>query len=311
MHMMRTLKGLASGLALLAFAPWAGGLPAQPPARPADQPCSQCAVWNVPQKPFKVYGNTYYVGTHGLSSILIQTDAGLVLIDGALSDSAQQIIANIRSLGFKPEDIEFIFNTHVHYDHAGGIAELQRLSHAEVLASPWTAHVMQKGVNDPADPQYASLPPIAPVANVHTLHDGEVFHLGKLAITAHSTPGHTPGGTSWTWKSCEDTHCLNMVYTDSLSPVSSDGYKFTHNPQLMEGFAHSFHFLNNTPCDILLTPHPEVSNLWDRLAKREQGVKPDPMIDPTACKRLADQSREALNKRIATETASTATTATH
>ena len=159
MHMMRTLKGLALGLALLAFAPWAGGLPAQPPARPADQPCSQCAVWNVPQKPFKVYGNTYYVGTHGLSSILIQTDAGLVLIDGALSDSAQQIIANIRSLGFKPEDIEFIFNTHVHYDHAGGIAELQRLSHAEVLASPWTAHVMQKGVNDPADPQYASLPP--------------------------------------------------------------------------------------------------------------------------------------------------------
>jgi metallo-beta-lactamase class B len=293
-------KSLAAGLALLICTSWADGLSGQ---QATATPCSQCAVWNVPQKPFQIYGNTYYVGTHGLSSILISTDAGLVLIDGALSDSVPQIVANISSLGFRPEDIEFILNSHVHYDHAGGIAELQRLSGAKVLASLWTAGVMKKGVNDPADPQFGSLPAIAPVANVDTLHDGEVFHIGQLAITAHITPGHTPGGTSWTWQSCDAGRCLNMVYADSLTPVSSDGYKFTQSPQILEGFAQSFHFLNLTPCDILLTPHPDISNFWDRLAKREQGVKPDPMIDPSACKRLADQSSEGLQKRVAAESA--------
>ena|ERR1700733_8790609 len=92
--------------------------------------CANCAVWNKPQQAFKIYGNTYYVGTHGLSSILITSDSGHVLIDGALPESAPPIVANIRSLGFRVEDVKLIVNSHAHFDHAGGIAELQRLSGA-------------------------------------------------------------------------------------------------------------------------------------------------------------------------------------
>jgi metallo-beta-lactamase class B len=302
MHMKRISISLAAAFAFLICTPWLDGLSGQQDAAS----CSQCAVWNVPQKPFQIYGNTYYVGTHGLSSILISTDAGLVLIDGALSDSVQQIVANIRSLGFRPEDIEFILNSHVHYDHAGGIAELQHLNGAKVFASPWTAAVMKTGASDREDPQFGTLPPIAPVANLQTLHDGQTLQLGQFAITAHFTPGHTPGGTSWTWQSCEAGSCQNVVYADSLTPVSSPEFKFTQtseHPHALVGFETSFAFLNTTPCDILLTPHPDISNLWDRLEKLQQGVKPNPMIDPTACKRLADQSRETLKKRVADETA--------
>ncbi len=113
-------------------------------------PCPDCATWNEPQKPFKIYGNAYYVGTHGLSSILITSPAGHVLIDGALPESVPQIVSHIRSLGFRVEDIRLILNSHVHFDHAGGIAELQKLSGARVAASRWTADVMRKGVVPPA-----------------------------------------------------------------------------------------------------------------------------------------------------------------
>src|SRR5580700_2496661 len=165
--------------------------------------CTHCAEWNVPQAPFRIYGNTYYVGPHGLSSILIASDSGLVLIDGALPESTEQIVANIRSLGFRIEDVKLILNSHVHFDHAGGIAELQRLSGARVMASKWSAAVMRTGGVGRGDPQFGAVAPIAPVKNVHELRDGESFRVGPIVITAHLTPGHTPGGTSWTWKSCE------------------------------------------------------------------------------------------------------------
>jgi len=140
-------KALAfSRWGLLFLLSWAGFLGGQqiPPS------CKSCAVWNTPQAPFLIYGNTYYVGPRGLSSILvtsglITSGAGHVLIDGALPESASQIAANIRSLGFRIEDVKLIVNSHVHFDHAGGIAELQRLSGARVAASPWSAAVMKTG----------------------------------------------------------------------------------------------------------------------------------------------------------------------
>jgi metallo-beta-lactamase class B len=178
--------------------------------------CSSCAEWNRPQKPFRIFGNTYYVGTHNLSSILITSDAGDVLIDGDLPESAEQIVANIRSLGFRIEQVKIIVNSHVHFDHAGGIRELQRLSGARVYASPWTAAVMRTGAVARDDPQYGLTSPISPVKNVTELQDGETLKLGQIELTAHMTPGHTPGGTSWTWQSCEANVCYGMVYADSL-----------------------------------------------------------------------------------------------
>ena len=110
------------------------------------QPCTECAAWNEPQSPFRVYGNTYYVGTHGLSSLLVTSDAGHVLMDGDLPESVPQIVDHIRKLGFRIEDVKLIVNSHVHFDHAGGIAELQRLSGARVVASEWRSGARRSAV---------------------------------------------------------------------------------------------------------------------------------------------------------------------
>jgi metallo-beta-lactamase class B len=273
-------------------------------AQSAAPPCKSCAEWNRPQVPFRIFGNTYYVGPHGLSSILITSDAGHILIDGGLPESAQLIVANVRSLGFRIEDVKLILNSHVHFDHAGGIAELQRISGAQVFVSKWSASVMKKGGVGRADPQYGLLAGITPVKHVRELRDGETFRVGEIAITAHLTPGHTPGGTSWTWKSCEGSVCREMVFADSITPVSADGFKFTNSreyPKAIEDFERSFSFLEAVPCDVLVTTHPEASGLWDRLEARERGVSPDPMVDSSACCRLAEQGRSQLRERLAEE----------
>lgn len=280
------------------------------------QSCANCAVWNQPQVPFRIYGNTYYVGPHGLGSILIRSDAGLVLIDGALPESAPMIAQHVRALGFAMHDVKIILNTHAHFDHAGGISALQRMSGAKVYASPWSAAVLTTGAVGRADPQYGSLRSIQPVANVRKLQDGAAVRLGSLVLTAHFTPGHTPGGTTWTWQSCEASRCLQMVYADSLSAVSADGFRFSHNssyPNVLADFQHSFAVLDHLPCDILMTPHPDASDFWQRIgeeaarpsgkadAKVMQSAGQHPLIDPSACRRLADESRQALKARLAAE----------
>jgi metallo-beta-lactamase class B len=263
--------------------------------------CPSCKIWNQPQEPFKIYGNTYYVGTHGLSSILITSPTGHVLIDGALPESAEQIKKNISALGFRIEDVKLILNSHVHFDHAGGIAELQHWSHARVAASRWSAEVLRKGGVARDDPQYGLLPDIAKVKHVEHFEDGQFVRAGRLEITAHLTPGHTPGGTSWTWKSCEGDHCLNVIYADSLTAVSAPEFKFAAHPDALKGFEKSFAFLESTPCDILVTTHPDAAGLWSSLELRQQGVKPDPMIDGRACRNLAKNGREQLRNRVQSE----------
>ena len=276
---------------------------AAPPlsAQYSKRECPSCKVWNQPQEPFKIYGNTYYVGTHGLSSILITSPAGHVLIDGALPESAELIRNHISALGFRIEDVKIILNSHVHFDHAGGIAELQRWSHARVAASQWSAQVLRKGRVARDDPQYGLIPDIAKVKHVEHFDEQEVFHVGNIAITAHLTPGHTPGGTSWTWKSCEGDHCLTVVYADSLTPVSAPEFKFMAHPDALKGFEKSFAFLESTPCDILITVHPAISGLWSSLERRNQGAKPDPLIDGGGCKNLAQTGREQLRSRVQSE----------
>jgi metallo-beta-lactamase class B len=273
-------------------------------AEAPSPPCTHCAEWNVSQEPFRIYGNTYYVGVQGLSAILITSPQGHVLIDGDLPESAPKIVASIKALGFRIQDVKLILNSHVHYDHAGGIAELRRLSSATVAASKFTARALEDGHSGPNDPQYGHLPPIQKVAHVKVIKDGETLHVGPLALTAHFTPGHTPGGTTWTWQSCDQDRCLNMVYADSLTAVSADSFRFSSNttyPNVMHDFEKSFATLSALPCDILLTPHPEVSDLWKRIDRRDKGGDANALMDSTACRRLADASRANLEKRVATE----------
>jgi len=257
----------------------------------------------MPQEPFRIYGNTYYVGSHGLGAILITSPEGHVLIDGALPESVPQIVAHIRSLGFHVEDIKLIVNSHVHFDHAGGIAALQKLTGARVAASPWTADVMKKGIVPRDDPQFGIIVPIARVPRVMTIKDGETLKAGSIAVIAHFTPGHTPGGTSWTWRSCENDRCVNLVYADSLTPVSADGFLFSRSklyPHAVADFERSYKVLDDLPCDILITPHPDFSNLWQRLEQRRSN--PNAMVDPGACHALANSFRAQLKARLATET---------
>ncbi|HEX3704419.1 MAG TPA: subclass B3 metallo-beta-lactamase [Vicinamibacterales bacterium] len=265
--------------------------------------CDRCPVWNLAQPPFQIYGNTYYVGVRGLSAILIASPEGHVLIDGALPESAARIADNVRALGFRIEDVKLIANSHVHYDHAGGIAELQRLSGAEVVASAASAAVLKHGGVGRDDPQFGILLPIRAVRRVRTIADGETLHVGPLALTAHLTPGHTPGGTTWTWSSCEQTRCLDVVYADSLSAISADGFLFSRNhryPHVVQDFERSFARMSALRCDILVSTHPEVSNFWDRLAKRTAGDA-NALVDAAACARYVELAREGLAKRLARE----------
>ena len=262
------------------------------------------ASWTQDQAPFRIYGDTYYVGTHGLGSILVTGDSGHVLIDGDLPESAPMIATHIRDLGFRVEDVKLILNTHVHFDHAGGIAELQKLTGARVVASEPSAKVLRDGRSGKDDPQYASLPPITRVANVEVVADGGTVRQGSLQLTAHLTPGHTPGGTTWTWKSCEKARCVNVVYADSLTPIAARGYLFSDSAHraTLASFAQSYETLRTLSCDILITPHPEVSDFWARVARRVPGDA-DALVDPTACVRLAASAHEQLERRLDAERA--------
>ena len=278
---------------------------ATPIAHPAASPPDTTKM-NLPHAPFKIYGNTWYVGTEGLSSILITSDYGHVLIDGGLPQSAPLIAANIETLGFKLTDIKAILNSHVHPDHAGGIAELQRRSGAQVYARRPSNDVLQTGKLSKDDPQVATRSASIPkVPNVWVVHDGESLGVGGTRLQAIGTPGHTPGGTSWTWESCDGGKCLKMVYADSLSAVSAGKFRFTDNkeyPQVLQDFEESFAKLEKLPCDVLITPHPEVSDLFARIAQRPAD-KPDAIKDDTGCKRLVQAARERLAERVATEKA--------
>jgi metallo-beta-lactamase class B len=279
----------------------------QAPTFRSDPPhkCSSCDDWNKPREPFRIFGNSYFVGTDGLSSILIVGDAGLILLDGGLEQSAAVIDANIRKLGFKTEDVKLIVNSHGHYDHAGGIAALQRASGATVAASPSGADALRRGENTTDDPQYGfgkADNGFPPVKNVKVIKDGERLAVGNISITAVFTPGHTPGSTTWMWRSCEGKECRDIVYADSISAVSAPGFKFTAVPEVITQFRRSVSRVAELPCDIVVSTHPSATNLDAKIKQRAEmkGAGPDPFVDH-GCKALAATSLKGLEARIAEE----------
>ncbi|MEZ5288091.1 MAG: subclass B3 metallo-beta-lactamase [Vicinamibacterales bacterium] len=285
----------------------------RPPALVPDPPaqCSSCAEWNAPRDPFKVFGNTYYVGPAGVSALLITTPRGHILVDTGLQQSAEVIDRNIRALGFKTTDVKLILTSHGHYDHVGGVHALQRYTGATVLASVNTARALALGAPVPEDPQAPRSPVdyFPKAENVRVVKDGEVVSLGGVSVTAHYVPGHTPGATTWTWDACEGTRCLHMVYADSVSSISNDGFRFTGDathPSLVESFRDSIRTVAALPCDIMISTHPAASNMDEKLKKRAAMTpgSADPMIDPGACRALAAGAMTALEERVKTELAS-------
>ena len=269
--------------------------------------CDDCAVWNKPREPFRVYGNTYYVGTDGLSALLVTGDAGHVLLDGGLPESAPLIDTNIRKLGFKTEDIKLIVVSHGHFDHAGGVNALQRHSGATVAASASTAQAMQRGENTPDDPQFGfgkKFNGFPVVKTVQIVADQEVLAVGKTAITVHLIPGHAPGSTAYTWQSCspaaEGGKCLNMVYADSLTSPSAPGFKYGDR---LNSFERSIEKVAALPCDIVLSPHPSFTQVDQKLTRRaeQKGSGADPFIDANGCRAYAADGMKRLQARRAEE----------
>lgn len=277
-----------------------------PPFR-ADPPiaCTDCEEWNAPQEPFRLFGNTYYVGVRGLSAVLIDAGGQLILLDAALPQSAPLIDANIRTLGFRSQDIAVIATSHEHFDHVGGVAAFQRVSGATVVTSAPGAEALRRGSPTPQDPQFGTNPPPFPlVDNLRIVKDGEIVQVGPVALTAHLTPGHTPGSTSWSWRSCEADRCLNVVYADSLNAVSSDDFRFTgdgNRPSIVEDFRRSIAKIESLPCDIILSVHPGFTRMAQKLKTRSSGGTAEPFVDADGCRSYAADMRTRLEARVAEE----------
>jgi metallo-beta-lactamase class B len=286
-------------LALLAI-PFAVAVHAESTPPASADTCRPGAKWTEPATPRKIYGNTFFVGTCGLSAILVTSDQGHVLIDGGVEEDAPLIEANVRALGFKLDDVRYILNSHEHFDHAGGIAALQRDTHATVIAREPAAAAFERGHGDRTDPQFLSAKSYPSIANVRRIADGGTVTLGAIELTAHATPAHTPGSTTWTWTSCEQKRCLHIVYADSLSAISDDVFRYSDNtthPGVLDAFRRSIATIEALPCDILVTPHPDASDLWNRLGPAASA----PLIDTGACRRYGAGARRALDERIARE----------
>lgn len=271
-------------------------------APPTTTPGIRAAqAWNAPQRPFRIYGRTYYVGPHGLSSILVDTGHGLVLFDGGLPASAPRIETSIRALGYRVRDIRWILNSHAHGDHAGGIAALQRDSGAQVLASAAGKHALEARGIDPADPQFGNVPDYPAPHDVRLVADGETVRLGGLAVTAHYTPGHTPGSTTWTWTSCEAKGCLHVVYADSLTAMAAPGFRFADHPRRVAAFRRAIATVAALPCDILLTPHPDASGFWAKRARQDGDRDAAWAVDTGACRAYATAAARTLDSTLERE----------
>ncbi|HEY4071363.1 MAG TPA: subclass B3 metallo-beta-lactamase [Sphingomicrobium sp.] len=258
---------------------------------------SRCKDWDEydnPAPPVRIFGNTYLVGTCGISSILITDPAGDILIDGGTEQDADLIVANIRELGFQPTDVKYLLHSHEHFDHVGGLAKLQRLTGAQLIASAPAAEALGSGLPNEADPQ-AELKQSFPPAHVERIvRDGEQVRLGNNVLTAVATPGHTPGALTWRWGSCQDGICRQIVYADSLTPVSGDHYRFSDHPAYLAAYRASIARVAALDCDILLTPHPSASDMVKRLLQAK-------VENPNACKDYAASLTKQLDERLAKE----------
>lgn len=261
---------------------------------PADQQpfeCSSCERWNQATEPYRLAENTWYVGTKGLASVLVVDPEGLVLIDGGLPQSAERILDNVRRSGFDPNDIRWILNSHAHFDHAGGIAALARITGARVATGrDGVVALSDDPPYHPDDPQagFGSVTLFPRVDDIRAIEDGEKIIVGNTTITAVATPGHSPGGMSWTWQSCDHAeHCRDVVYLDSLNAVSHDDYRFSTHPATVDALRGSIQRIAALPCDVAVAAHP------DQL--------PTAMGKESRCERYAAQAAHRLEMRLESE----------
>ncbi len=287
--------GAILALALTACAPVAPVKSMSGGATLASQ-CQGRDGWSDPAPPAHIFANVYMVGTCGIVSLLVTSPKGHILIDGATAEAAPFIADNIRKLGFQPTDVKYLVSSHEHLDHVGGLAALKGITGARMLARAEARKSLETGISDPTDPQLAILPPFAGIKVDQIVRDGETITLGPIKMTAIATPGHAPGGTSWTWKSCEGATCHQFVFADSLGAVSADAYRFTDHPAYVTVLRATMKRVSELkPCDVLIAPHPAQSRFFERVSGKE------PLADPVGCANYAKAAIERLDARLAKE----------
>lgn len=299
---MRAPRSCAAGLATLLLVACAAPEPrieaTQPvaTATPVIAPCKDEGDWEEATAPRHVFGNTWYVGSCGISAILITSPEGHILIDGATQAAADGIARSIEASGHRLGDVRVILNTHEHFDHAGGIARLQQLSGAQVLSRAAALPVLRSGQSGRNDPQHLELKAFPAVPGASPIADDAQVRVGPLSVQVHATPGHAPGSTSFSWRSCAGSDCRQIVYADSVSALADGEYLYRDHPDYGTAFKSGMQVIAGIePCDILLTPHPSASDLWPRL-RGEQ-----PMGSTGACRALATTGLQNLHKRLEKE----------
>ena len=283
---------IVMGLALLAAGPAFGQ---------ADPFAKARIEWNKPQKPFRVIDNIYYVGTAGVSAWLIFTLQGFILIDGGLPESAPLIEANIKTLGFDIKNVGLILNSHGHFDHAGGLAKLKRDSGARLLISEGDKPIVERG-RVTFGPSAAN--PFPRVTVDRAIKDGDTAMLGGVVLTAHVTPGHSPGCTNWTMPAVEGTADHNVIFYCSMTTGGNPLVNNKQYPGIAEDYRKSFARLKKIEADVLLAAHGDQMNLAKKAATMEANTKnkvvnaPNPFVDKNEFQRLVAAQEKAFEAEL-------------
>ena len=249
--------------------------------------------WNAPVAPFRIAGNVYYVGAAEVSSFLIATPQGLIVLDGGFEETAPMIEANIRKLGFDPKQVRILLASHPHYDHAGGLKQLRDDTGARFYASKGDAPLFARG--GLGDPQFGDRFPFPALEPDVLLKDGDTVTLGGTTLVAHVTAGHTPGCTTWTMTVRDGGKAYDVVFVGSPSVPSE--YRLTGNaryPNAVDDYRRQFAVLESLPCDIFLASHGSMFHLQEKLAKGS-------FVDPEGYRQFVARMKAAFEARVKQE----------
>jgi metallo-beta-lactamase class B len=256
---------------------------------------------NQPIEPYRIAGNLYYVGSSGISSYLIATPAGHVVIDAGYESTVPIVEANIRKLGLKLEEVRILLNTQAHYDHAAGFARLKKDTGAQLVVSGPDADVIERGGT--RDFSFGDRFPFPPAKVDRRVKDGDTVTLGKLTLHAHVTPGHTKGCTTWSFEVTENNRELHVVDMCGLTVL--DTTRLVGNaayPEIVSDYERTFMALRKLPVDIFIGAHPAYYDGTAKAAKaRANPSGPNPFIDPNGYKRYVDEGEKRFRERLAKE----------
>ena len=278
--------------------------PALPPPPTAVAIRDLFAPWKAPVPPRHLVDNLYYVGAAGVSSYLITTPEGHILIDTGFEETTPLILHGVEQLGFKPADIKFILSSHAHIDHVGGHALMKKLTGARVIASAADAAVMESGGEKDFITWPREMMRYTPVHVDRIISDGEQVRLGKTTLTAHLTPGHTRGATTWTMEVSDAGKSYHVVFFSSAT--INAGTRLLGNaryPEIATDLENTFARLKKLPCDIFLAPHGGQFAMAEKVARLDRGEGVAALVDPAGWQKLLAGAEQAYRDQLAQEKA--------